>query len=112
MAEEKHSWGIIGMTIPECAQALRIHERTLRDMIASRPDFPARKMGKSGKGWRIDVDALKKWLDGRDLDRIEMSEKPDNEQMNLADVQEHLPEVKRLVRIKKKNLLNMDLDGS
>lgn len=61
---EKQDWPLIGMTIEECAASLRINPRTLREMIRDRPDFPARRMG--GKQWRIDPDAVKRWLDGRD----------------------------------------------
>lgn len=71
MAEEKQEvidWGLVGMTVAETAKCLRVHERTVRDMIATRPDFPARLMGGyGGRAWRISKAALERWLDGRDF---------------------------------------------
>lgn len=74
MSEEQQGqnyweWPLIGMTIDETAAALRVNPKTVRDMIKARPDFPARRMGAKGRDWRIDPDALRRWLDGRDEDR-------------------------------------------
>lgn len=51
-------WPLVGMTAEEAAKALRVDVRTVRDAIRS-GGLPARLVG---KGWRIDVDALKHWL--------------------------------------------------
>lgn len=60
---EKQDWPIIGMTLAECADALRINKRTLMNLIKE-TDFPARKMG--GKAWRIVPSAVEAWLSQRD----------------------------------------------
>lgn len=64
---EQENWPLIGMTVEEAAAALRVNPRTVRDMIRD-TDFPARKMGgkTGGKSWRIDPDAVKRWLDHGD----------------------------------------------
>jgi excisionase family DNA binding protein len=46
------------MTLDEAAKALRVDSKTLRAFIKA-GDFPARKVG---VGWRIDPDAVKRWL--------------------------------------------------
>lgn len=51
-------WPAIGMTLEEAAKALRVDSRTLRSLIKA-GDFPARKVG---VGWRIDPEAVKRWL--------------------------------------------------
>ena len=51
-------WPAIGMTLEEAAKALRVDTRTLRTLIKA-GDFPARKVG---VGWRIDPEAVKRWL--------------------------------------------------
>lgn len=51
-------WAPIGMTIQEVAQALRIDERTVHNLLKS-SGLPARKCGVS---WRFDPDAIKAWL--------------------------------------------------
>lgn len=61
---EKADWPLVGMTLDECATALRINRRTLMNLIRD-TDFPARKMG--GKAWRIDYDAVKRWLDHHEV---------------------------------------------
>ncbi|MDL2279233.1 helix-turn-helix domain-containing protein [Desulfovibrio sp. OttesenSCG-928-G11] len=58
MVDEQVKWPIIGMTLDEAAQALRVDPKTLRTLIKA-GDFPARKVG---KGYRIDWDAAKLWL--------------------------------------------------
>ena len=55
-------WPPIGMTLDEAAAALRVDSKTLRTLIKA-GDFPARKVG---VGWRIDPDAVKRWLDTRE----------------------------------------------
>jgi excisionase family DNA binding protein len=55
---EKASWSLIGMTLDEAAEALRVDSKTLRALI-KQGDFPARKVG---KGYRIDPEAVKRWL--------------------------------------------------
>lgn len=51
-------WGIIGMTVDEAAEALRVERRAVLAAIAER-GLPAVKIG---RGWRIDPDALKAWI--------------------------------------------------
>ena len=51
-------WSPIGMTLEEAADALRVDSKTLRRLIKEE-GFPARKVG---VGWRIDPDAVKRWL--------------------------------------------------
>ncbi|MDR1660666.1 MAG: helix-turn-helix domain-containing protein [Desulfovibrio sp.] len=46
------------MTLEEAAGALRVDSKTLRRLIKEE-GFPARKVG---VGWRIDPDAVKRWL--------------------------------------------------
>ena len=58
MVDEKAEWPLIGMTLDEAANALRVDSKTLRTLIKA-GDFPARKVG---KGWRVDWDAAKHWL--------------------------------------------------
>ena len=55
---EYPSWPLIGMTLDETAEALRVDSKTLRGLI-KQGDFPARKVG---KGYRIDPEAVKRWL--------------------------------------------------
>lgn len=55
---EQASWPLIGMTLDEAAEALRVDSKTLRGLI-KQGDFPARKVG---KGYRVDPDAVKRWL--------------------------------------------------
>lgn len=59
---EKQEWPLIGMTLEEAADALRINRRTLMNLIRD-TDFPARKVG--GKAWRIMPEAVKEWLSRR-----------------------------------------------
>ena len=58
MVDEKADWPLIGMTLDEAADALRVNTKTLR-MLIKEGDFPARKVG---KGFRVDPDAVKSWL--------------------------------------------------
>ena len=58
MVDEYVKWPVIGMTLDEAAQALRVDSKTLRTLIKA-GDFPARKVG---KGYRMDWDAVKHWL--------------------------------------------------
>ena len=51
-------WPTIGMTAEEAATALRVDVKTVREAIRN-GGLPARLVG---RGWRIDVDALKLWL--------------------------------------------------
>ena len=55
---EQASWPLIGMTLDEAAEALRVDSKTLRSLI-KQGDFPARKVG---KGYRMDPEAVKRWL--------------------------------------------------
>ena len=55
---EQTSWPLIGMTLDEAAEALRVDAKTLRGLI-KQGDFPARKVG---KGYRIDQEAVRRWL--------------------------------------------------
>jgi len=55
---QEASWPIIGMTLEEAATAMRIDSRTLRTLIRL-DGLPARKCG---VGWRIDPDAVRRWL--------------------------------------------------
>lgn len=49
---------LIGMTIDETAQALRVDEKTVRKLIKEQ-GLPARIVG---RGYRIEEGALRKWL--------------------------------------------------
>ena len=53
----KVDWQPIGMTVEECADALRIDRKTMFQALQA--GLPARKVGRS---WRIDPDAVKAWL--------------------------------------------------
>lgn len=55
---EQVKWPLVGMTVEETAEALRVHPRTIMDMLRD-GRFPGRKVG---NGWRIDPDAVKRWL--------------------------------------------------
>ena len=55
-------WSLIGMTVDETAQALRIDRKTVFLMIKER-GLPARRVG---RGWRIDPEALRQWIATRD----------------------------------------------
>ena len=55
---EKAEWPLIGMTAEEAAEALRVDRKTIFKLL-QQGDFPARKVG---VGWRIDPDAVKRWL--------------------------------------------------
>lgn len=59
---EVKEWPTLGMTLDEAATALRVDRKTMIALLKN-TDFPGRKVGRS---WRIDPDAVKKWLDGRD----------------------------------------------
>lgn len=52
-------WPLLAMTVEECANALRVHPRTILDLLRE-GKFPGRKVG---NGWRIEPDAVKRWLD-------------------------------------------------
>ena len=68
---EQASWPLIGMTIDEAAEALRVNPKTIR-MLIKEGTFPARKVG---KGWRIDPEAVKQWLaEGRSLQGEDVEE--------------------------------------
>ena len=55
---EPVEWGTLGMTLEECAKALRVDRKTVFAAIKE-GGLPARKVG---VGWRIDPDAVKAWL--------------------------------------------------
>lgn len=55
---EQVQWPLIGMTLEETADALRVDRKTIFKLIKE-SGFPARKVG---VGWRIDPDAVKHWL--------------------------------------------------
>lgn len=51
-------WPTIGMTPEEAAQAMRVHPRTIEDMLRE-GKIPGRKVGRQ---WRLAPDALNQWL--------------------------------------------------
>ena len=55
---EKADWPLLGMTLEEAADALRVDRKTIFKAIQE-GGLPARKVG---VGWRIDPDAVKAWL--------------------------------------------------
>lgn len=55
-------WPLVGMTLEEAAQALRVTRRTMFSLIKDR-GLPARRVG---KGWRIDPEALRLWISTRE----------------------------------------------
>lgn len=55
---ESPDWPVVGMTIDECARVLRCNAKTVRELIKCE-GLPARIVG---RGYRIDIDALKAWL--------------------------------------------------
>ena len=66
------TWEPIGMTIQELAQALRIDERTVHNLLKT-AGLPGRKCGVS---WRFDADAVRAWLGSGSWD-IEKARKTD-----------------------------------
>ncbi|MCR5259216.1 MAG: helix-turn-helix domain-containing protein [Desulfovibrio sp.] len=62
------------MTLEEAAQALRITRRTMFTLIKEQ-GLPARRVG---KGWRVDPDALKKWISTRDGPLVDEGEEDSN----------------------------------
>ena len=62
MPKTEAGWPVVGMTLEEAAQALRVTKRTMFTLIKDR-GLPARRVG---KGWRIDPDALRRWISTRD----------------------------------------------
>ena len=54
----KANWPIIGMTLEEAADALRVDRKTIFKAIQD-GGLPARKVG---VGWRIDPDAVRTWI--------------------------------------------------
>lgn len=54
----KANWPIIGMTLEEAADALRVDRKTIFKAIQD-SGLPARKVG---VGWRIDPDAVRTWI--------------------------------------------------
>lgn len=60
MKREEVEWNPVGMTVSECAKALRVSERTVADMLAAgKMDSCAKLVGKE---WRISYEGLKLWL--------------------------------------------------
>ena len=55
---DKTEWPLIGMTLDEAAEALRVDRRTVQKAILD-GGLHARKVG---VGWRIDPEAVKAWL--------------------------------------------------
>lgn len=55
---EKAEWPLIGMTIEEAADALRVDRKTIFKAIQD-GGLPARKVG---VGWRISPAAVEAWL--------------------------------------------------
>lgn len=55
---EKKEWPVIGMTLEETAEVLRVDKRTVLKQIRE-AGLPARKIG---VGWRIEHDAVRVWL--------------------------------------------------
>lgn len=55
---ERTAWPIIGMTLEETAEALRVNPRTIQDLLSA-GKFPGRKVG---NGWRISPAAVEAWL--------------------------------------------------
>lgn len=60
-------WPLVGMTLEETAQALRIDRKTMFSLIKEQ-GLPARRVG---KGWRIDPEALRQWLSAKDGQPVE-----------------------------------------
>ena len=56
---EATTWPLIGMTLEETANALRVNQRTIQDLLSA-GKFPGRKVG---NGWRISPQAVEAWLD-------------------------------------------------
>ena len=54
-------WPIVGMTLEEAAQSLRVTRRTMFALIRDQ-GLPARRVG---KGWRVDPEALRQWISTR-----------------------------------------------
>ena len=59
MVDEYIKWPVIGMTVDEAAEVLRVHPNTIRALIKA-GDLPARKVG---VGWRISHKAVERWLE-------------------------------------------------
>ncbi len=55
-------WPLVGMTLEEAAQALRVTKRTMFALIKEQ-GLPASRVG---KGWRGDPEALRCWISTRD----------------------------------------------
>lgn len=51
-------WAFVGMTVEETAEALRVDRKTVFNMIKDK-GLPARRVG---RGWRVDPEALRKWI--------------------------------------------------
>ena len=63
--DRKPDWPpTVGLTVEDCAAALRVSEDAVRAAI-KHGGLPARRIG---KGYRIDVDALKAWLANADAE--------------------------------------------
>ncbi len=54
-------WPLVGMTLEEAAQSLRVTRRTMFALIREQ-GLPARRVG---RGWRIDPEALRQWVSAR-----------------------------------------------
>lgn len=70
MVEEHIKWPVIGMTVEEAAEVLRVHPNTIRALIKA-GDLPARKVG---VGWRISHRAVERWLEEGIAAKDEMQE--------------------------------------
>jgi len=60
-------WPLVGMTVDEAAQSLRVSRRTVQDMLAA-GKLPGRLVGNK---WRVSPAALERFLDGYEHDKAE-----------------------------------------
>ena len=73
MPTTETGWPLVGMTLEEAAQALRVTRRTMFALIKEQ-GLPARRVG---KGWRIDPEALRQWISTRDDAPVDAGEEED-----------------------------------
>jgi len=64
---QEAEWPLVGMTVEEAAQALRVSARTVQDMLAA-GRLPGRLIGNK---WRISPKALNNFLDTYEHDERE-----------------------------------------
>lgn len=106
---EQAEWPLIGLTLPELAQAMRVNQRTILGLLA-KSDFPGRKVG---TGWRFSAAAVEQWLGTRSdqtgQEVLESDITPDSAEpvkaagpISKKQLQEHLPEVQKMFKLKDK----------